>query len=807
MSASSMEHKAWLWRRKSSEKVLTKNEKSDLLSHEQELEKSLELERSLKDLKEQLYTVRTESDAKDSLLAKQKKVAEEAIAGWEKAETEAESYKKELADALLLKVAAEARIANIDANLNECMKQLQVVKEEHQHTIIDAATKLSRLQEKARLLETSLVEKNESIEAKDKLIEDLYESKSQTEAIFTEILARLESSEKDNASLKYEVFMLQKEIEVRNQDRDFHIKAADAAHSKYHDCVKKISKLEAECQRLRVMLRKRLPGPASIAKMRSEVSRDYVSGDDYDSLSTRVVSLVERVNAVEDESKVLKETLVRKNNELQSLRSQLEESSKRKLSLELRRRSFSNDLPLAAISEDIGRRNEDAISCAESWASALISEIEHFRNGKATTPSTTTAGVSELSLMDDFIEMEKLAIVCVDKKPESSNMQHASIKGHPSDIEKPLCKMIQMVEGIIQKSFTSNVGQQILDEKDESSMTQYKSFLASGCVAHVFLWEVSELCNVLQNFIVVCNDLFHGKVDFKKFIGELASTLEWIVNRCHSLQDLSTTKDTMKNLLNGDELHEDTEFKSGPSISEAKLLTLNNSNRSMEEKHENQKSIAEDVGTRLTVSNAELRDVRRSFSSLEAELEGNGGFNEELDTKCLELQLQLESGSTKETPKSDKGEEEKQLRTDWEISEASEKLAECQATILNLGKQLQALAAPKDASLFDKVISPTPATRINYHPPLLDQTQDNADSTPEHLKSPKTKEMICTEVKQPSPAKLKDDYNFNEQKGQSDAGKLVIVSRRQKGGVSFLKKLLSRRKESNKKKALPIGSS
>lgn len=44
---------------------------------------------------------------------------------------------------------------------------------------------------------------------------------------------------------------------------------------------------------------------------------------------------------------------------------------------------------------------------------------------------------------------------------------------------------------------------------------------------------------------------------------------------------------------------------------------------------------------------------------------------------------------------------------EWEITTASEKLAECQETILNLGKQLKALATPKEAAILDKVI-PTP---------------------------------------------------------------------------------------------------
>lgn len=174
---------------------------------------------------------------------------------------------------------------------------------------------------------------------------------------------------------------------------------------------------------------------------------------------------------------------------------------------------------------------------------------------------------------------------------------------------------------------------------------------------------------------------------------------------------------------------------------------------------------------------------------------------------------------------------------DLEIAAASEKLAECQATILNLGKQFKALAAPNDAALFDKVISPTLATRIN----LLEQMQAEDEATSKHLKSPKTKEIICTEIKQPlsfsksvnnpnvgllygwklhanagqsassatvgieQPSYVQDD--FNKKRGENEAGRLVLVRKGQKGGSSFLKKLLSRRKkESSKKKAAPVGS-
>ncbi|MCI30808.1 filament-like plant protein 7-like, partial [Trifolium medium] len=60
---------------------------------------------------------------------------------------------------------------------------------------------------------------------------------------------------------------------------------------------------------------------------------------------------------------------------------------------------------------------------------------------------------------------------------------------------------------------------------------------------------------------------------------------------------------------------------------------------------------------------------------------------------------------SKECSDPDINQKDKPLRTDLEITAASEKLAECQETVHNLGKQLRSLAAPKDASLFDNVIA------------------------------------------------------------------------------------------------------
>lgn len=175
---------------------------------------------------------------------------------------------------------------------------------------------------------------------------------------------------------------------------------------------------------------------------------------------------------------------------------------------------------------------------------------------------------------------------------------------------------------------------------------------------------------------------------------------------------------------------------------------------------------------------------------------------------------------------------------DLEISAASEKLAECQETILHLGKQLKALASPRDAVLFDKVVSSHATSKTNRRPLLLEQMQAEDDAKFEELKSPKTKEVICTEPQKPSstsfvnpnagllygskilangktdttladiiqqsPTMSSRGFNsVNEsfrQKSKNDAGALVVIPKRQKGGASFLRKLLSKRKRESKKK-------
>ncbi|CAN6927309.1 unnamed protein product [Brassica oleracea var. botrytis] len=65
--------------------------------------------------------------------------------------------------------------------------------------------------------------------------------------------------------------IVSRELEIRNEEKNMCIRSADAANKQHLEGVKKIAKLEAECQRLRSLVRKKLPGPAALAQMKLEV--------------------------------------------------------------------------------------------------------------------------------------------------------------------------------------------------------------------------------------------------------------------------------------------------------------------------------------------------------------------------------------------------------------------------------------------------------------------------------------------------------------------------------------------------------
>ncbi|KAL9327645.1 hypothetical protein ACSQ67_002648 [Phaseolus vulgaris] len=1002
------------------------------------------LEKDLKRLNDKLAFTVSECTAKDEQLKKQTKIVEEAVAGWEKAEAEIFSMKQHLEESIRQQLVYEERAAQLDGALKECMQQLRFVREEQEQRMHDAVIKVSKEFEETRtVLEEQLSETskglaksgvensrlNKSIIAKGNLIEDLKRQLAHTEADHNALMIRLESMERDNASLKYETQVLEKELAIRNEEREFNRRTADASHKQHSQSVKKIAKLESECQRLRVLVQKRLPSQASLAKIKNEFemleqdslqmrtkhlnSTSLVVESALDSSETairRMTTLTEQLNAVEEENKTLKESLNRKINEVQFSRVMLARTASKLMRLESEIESRGHetleqprsnlacrDLSLSSMS-DIG--SDDKVSCADSWASALISELEHFRSIRQKESfSCKSVGPSDISLMDDFLEMEKLAVVSVENATEISHAsveenneidgfsktrlnqigfgvtgkeivpvsdhlsefsisnqescsndmlkgdipgwllevvkmimdqncvthknlddiredirlalsylkitdqyrfdsskgsghfdgskplhfsQHTSweplnnsvedlcgtdaeilsIKGTEQqsqrDMGQSIGKIIELIEGISMPAEDYD-NSDSLYKRDENIRTHKSQGMPTGYMVRVFQWKTSELSSVLQQFLRVCYDLLNNKADHEKFATELTTALDWIMNHCFSLQDVSSMRDAIKKQFEWDETLSENEVEMGmftdayklhltreqlsclPALTNSdchdvptkempyvdkeeikniedkvissesekealegmlqsatnqlqesektigglrlELQTVKEVNRILEDQIQNHEFINADLDTQLTET--ELQEANHRVLALEVELENKNQYCEELETRCVELQLQFESMTKKDN---DINQKDEPLQTDWEITAASEKLAECQETILNLGKQLKALAAPKDVSF---LTMPLPrnmvadgGTKANVGVITASETSSNPISIP-GFKQPLEKVLL-----------------LNGLKGQEDTASvnsLAIVPTKKSGGRNFWRRLFGRKK--SKKKA------
>ncbi|KAG1362717.1 filament-like plant protein 4 [Cocos nucifera] len=430
-----------------------------------------ELEEQVTILNEKLSSAQSEMTTKENLVKQHAKVAEEAVSGWEKAEAEAAALKIQLESVTLLKLTTEERASHLDGALKECMKQIRNVKEESEQKLHDVVFAKTKQWEKVKAeLEAKIVDFEQellrasaentalsrSLQERSAMLMKISDEKSQADADIEVLKNNIQSFEREISSLKYELHVVSKELEIRNEEKNMSMRSADVANKQHLEDVKKISKLEAECQRLRGLVRKRLPGPAALAQMKLEVEnlgRDYgetklrrspSKNSSPHQISTPVPDfsleqiqqfkkenefLTARLLAMEEETKMLKEVLSKRNSELQASRNMCANTASKLRSLEVqmfapnqqkspsKSNSYtqfsgtlsqheSNPPSLTSMSED-GVDEEG--SCSESGATALVSELSQFKKEKDVDKSNKAENSNHLKLMDDFLEMERLA--------------------------------------------------------------------------------------------------------------------------------------------------------------------------------------------------------------------------------------------------------------------------------------------------------------------------------------------------------------------------------------------------------------
>uniref|UniRef100_A0A0A9DA28 Filament-like plant protein 7 n=1 Tax=Arundo donax TaxID=35708 RepID=A0A0A9DA28_ARUDO len=641
--------------------------------------------------------------------------------------------------------------------LRSCMEQMLLAREEKQHLIIEATNTISYEQKKTRdsqqkfedankRLDKVIIENHNlrnTVDLKEKLIKELKESKANSDQKLTDATAKFEFLQKQCASLKYEVRILQEKLQIRNKEREYDLKSIDAAQNQQKESMKKISALETECQRLRTMVRKRLPGPAALAKMKDEVKRQGTSSDENGARRQRIAvqpqlrarhSMSEgylvKLQELSDENRHLRQLLAKKESDLQFmqlkyvdeacklsvLQRQLEEfsgrheshdstennlsgpvlsalaskldSGKQQVSRSRSRRMTGSDMQL--IVDPLGIEKLEMTSRPSSAPHQCVPDVPHIDSNMVVSKTTYKDLISDDGFIDKYPEWIQDVLKVIISKNQVSKISAADILDEVTralrseisangngaanlsydrpQIEKMVVTLIERVRRLIEKSTENNA----------------MSFPS-------FLHEKSELILQFERLIHVCSDVLVGKANLERFIDEVCLILEWMVNHCFFCLDAQDTMDCTTNNSDGNE------SLGTLSIHEKDAMVCAKSEMVLTMEQETRK---ESVETTEGQIHDEILESHYQIELTPSKLEELSAVGQELGDSYLEkhsLCCETESAASDVGKEQLAEEEGKQLIKTSAISAAAKKLAECQETIANLSKQLDALQSPTNA--------------------------------------------------------------------------------------------------------------
>jgi len=81
---------------------------------------------------------------------------------------------------------------------------------------------------------------------------------------------RLEGVERENVGLKHDIHLVTKGLEARMSELEYarkQLARSEVASKQLAEALKKVTKLEEECNHLRTLVRKKTPGRASIPEL------------------------------------------------------------------------------------------------------------------------------------------------------------------------------------------------------------------------------------------------------------------------------------------------------------------------------------------------------------------------------------------------------------------------------------------------------------------------------------------------------------------------------------------------------------
>ncbi|XP_010425089.1 PREDICTED: filament-like plant protein 3 [Camelina sativa] len=618
-----MDRRSWLWRRKSSEKSPGETESTGSVSSHSErfsddqrsqspeliskpVTREEEATADVKILTERLSAALLNVSLKEDLAKQHAKVAEEAVSGWEKAENEAAALKQQL-DASTSKVSAlEDRNTHLDSALKECVRQLWQGREEQNQKIEEAVNKKCQEWE---TIKSELESQIEELQAR--LLTGKEEVTSSTASVNEDLYSKLEALEKENSALKLQLRSKAEELKIRTIERDLSTQAAESASKQQLEGIKKLTKLEVECRKLRVMVR------------RSDNSSELKSSVDNQSDYSGRVSFSD--------------------NEMQS--------------------------PSAK-----------------------------------TTGKTSMSPSVDIGLMDDFLEMEKLAALPHSepgrKHSESSNKELEKSNAQSSQLKHELKASLHRISELEEKVEMLEVEKLQLEMALNGSKEQSEALQSRLKETDGKLSELKKLEAENQELELLLGESGKQNQDLQRELNKAQVNLsELETTRAEKLELTICLNGTKKQLETSQNRLKETERKL------TELQTLLRLTKDAKEAAEDGVKAAnaktEAVESRLRDVEAEAESLILKIKSLEDVTEKERALSSKHISKCKELQdeiskLKRELELHQETEPETNHMKGFELKQEKELAVAASKFAECQRTIASLGQRLQSLATFED---------------------------------------------------------------------------------------------------------------
>ncbi|GAU45545.1 hypothetical protein TSUD_14470 [Trifolium subterraneum] len=575
---------------------------------------------------------------------------------------------------------------NVNAKEDLVKQHAKVAEEAIAANIQDAVA------EKTHELESDKVKlESKLIELQNKL--DASNAKSSIERDMRQKVERLE---KEKMSLQHEILVQSEELKIRTIERDLSTQAAETASKQHLESIKKVAKLEAECRRLK--------------------------------------SIVSKASLVNDHKSIASSSFC-----VESLTDSQSDSTERLTAV---------DCDVHKISGSELNRCEP--SCSDSWASALIAELDQFKNEKCCRQDPS--GSVKIDLMDDFLEMERLAALpetktesfveesvvanqCIDKgstlraefdvmsqQMDELKMKLEKVEADKAELGIALMKSEECIEEsrlqlseAIQKLEELQTELEIAYRSNQKlenclmSMETDTQRLSSKVVS--LEAEVDKERAMSHKFTMKCKNLEEELESKSTMLGLLEteadkerSALHEIAIKCDGLEEELEGKCAKVDLLEAELVKE--RISSHEIIAKLKDLEEELEGKSakvnlLEAEVVKERAVSDEIATKCKDLEKELESESAKVVILEAEVEKERAMYEEIALKCRELEEEILRPAASLYG-------EKKIKQE-DLALAAGKLAECQKTIASLGNQLKSLATLEDFLIDTAGIPPSPS--------------------------------------------------------------------------------------------------